>query len=423
MNPKEIPPTYDEIHERTKRLAAAHPDIVEMLDIGKSDKEGLPLPFVKITDPAIPLDDKQIVLISGGTHGSEETGRAATMDLAEWLAGPGRTHLATQCFLICTCLNPDGARLNTYHNGNDVNIYTSCKVGIPGAQTAEARAMLAVAEQYAPNCCVDVHGLAGGGIGDSQYVTPGLQGNISTQVGFFVAYEMNQAATAAGFPQRDPYIPDNQKPKDADIPWHKKLAVETNALAFTVEITEHMYPIQESARSGFERIKRLIEIGERIQWYQPYPGYPTDILTNNAVAALMPHGTNAGERRRSRMELMRAIHEDGIWSVRRAAGDLARGHDRIARVSLDCRDALKSFPSCFTIQVLLDRRSCVKGVRCNGKELAPGAVHGFEQRLAGEGRFVRVNVAEPPQRGENVIEVSYTLPVIPHDPLPEVRPA
>jgi hypothetical protein len=417
MKSPEVSPSYDEIYERTKRLAAAHPDIVELVDIGVSEKGGLNLPFVRITDPTVPLDEKQVVLITGGTHGSEETGRATAMHLAEWLSGPGRTHLSTQCFLVCTCLNPDGAKLNTYHNGNDVNIYASCRLKAPGALTAEARAILAVAEQYAPNCCVDVHGLAGGAIGDSQYVTPGLAGNISTQVGYFVAYEMNRAASAAGFPQRDPYVPANQSDPEAGIPWHKKQAFETNTLAFTIEITEHMYPIEESVRSGFARLKRLIEIGERVQWYQPYPGYPTDILANNAIAALMPHGANAGERRRSRIELMRAIHEDGIWGVKRAAGDLARGNDRNARITLTCRDALKSFPSRFTIQALLDRRSRVKEVRYNGRELSLSAVHGFEERVADEGRFIRANLAESPRPGDNVLDILYTLPVIPHDPL------
>lgn len=422
MTGREVSPTYEEILDRTTRLAAAHPDWIELLDIGKSDKEKLPLPFLKITDPSIPLDEKQVVLITGGTHGSEETGRATATAFAEWLADRGKSHLYRQCFLICTCLNPDGAKLNTYHNGNDVNIYQSCKIGEAKARTAEAQAILNVASEWLPNCCVDIHGLAGGAIGSSQYVTPGLHGNISTQIGFAVAYEMNEPATAAGFPQRDPYIPRNQSESDADIPWHKKLAWEMNALSFTIEISEHMYPPEEFVRDGFERLKRLVEIGERVQWYQPYPGYPMDVLTNNAVAALMPHGTNAGERRRSRKEIMKSIHEGNIHGVKRDPADHAKGFDRMAVVTMKCHDKKASFPSRFTIQLLLDRRSQVQGVMYNGKECTRDRIDGFEERLESEGRFIRVNVNEPPQFGDNVVKVLYKLPVKPHDPLEDGLP-
>lgn len=414
-----VPPTYEQIFEQTKTLAERHGPAVELMEIGKSDCEALPIPLLKITDPNIPLDQKQIMLVTGGTHGSEETGRATAMALAEWLMGPGQTHLSTQCFLICTCLNPDGARLNTYHNGNDVNIYTSCRLGDEKPMTGEAQAVLNVADEYLPNCCVDIHGLAGGAIGDSQYVTPGLFGNISAQIGFMVAYEMNQAATGAGFPQRDPHVPRMQRDPNEmkGMWWGRKLAWEMNTLSFTVEITEHMYPIEESVRSGMARITRLIEIGERVQWYQPYPGYPMDLIANNAVCCLMSHGTTPGQRRESRRELMRAIHEDGIHGVKRDPSDNARGKRRIARAHMVCRDQLRNFPNRFTVQMLLDRRAKLNEVRHLGKALEPGAEYGFETRQATEGFFVRINIGEQPQRGDNVFEVDYELPVEPHDPL------
>lgn len=414
---KEVSPTFDEINKRTKKLAAANPKLVKVLTLGKSDKGKTNLPFVKITDPSVPEDEKQIVLITGGTHGSEETGRATVMAFAEWLVKGGQTHLSTQSFYICTCLNPDGAKLNTYHNGNDVNIYESCKVKVPGATTSEARAILEVAYKIIPNCCVDVHGLSGGGIGDSEYVTPGLTGNISAQVGIVTAYEMNQAASSAGFPQRDPYIPAYQSDPNHGIPWVKKTASELGTLSFTIEITEHTYPLEESVRSGFERLKRLVEIGERVQWYQPYAGYPADIITNNSITALMPHGKNAGERRRSRKELMQAVLEDGIWGVKRTICDRARGLSRTAEVNMVCREELKSYPNRFTLQALLDRRSRVKGVEFNGKKLKPGQVHGFEERITTEGRFIRANIYEKPKKGDNILKIFYTMPVLPHDPV------
>ena len=47
---------------------------------------------------------------------------------------------------------------------------------------------------------------------------------------YAVAYEMNQAASAAGYPQRDPYIPSLKEDKSKGIAWHEKMAFEINSL-------------------------------------------------------------------------------------------------------------------------------------------------------------------------------------------------
>lgn len=416
MSP-EISPTYDQIMQRTQRLVSGHSDVVTQLDAGVSESGNLPLPFVEITDPSVSLDQKQIMLITGGVHGSEECGRAVAMAFCEWLVTHGRSHLSTQSFIVCPCLNPDGALQNLPKTGTDRNIYTSCRIGSPDTDTVEAAVVLGLVDKYLPECCVDIHGLGGGAVGDTIYVTPGLSGNLSTAIGFDVAYEMSREAAAMGFVQRDPYMQPDYNKTEGGISWVKKTAVELNTLSFTVESSEHMLPINESASSGLCRMIRLVQIGERMQWYQPYPGYPVDILTDNGVVALMPHGNTPGERRQSRREIMTAIHEGGIWNVERDVADHATGFDRTATARMVCRKELKTVPSRFTIQMMLDRRASAQAVRFNGTELSPDPVHGFMERLDPEGRFVRIHVNHKPIPGENIAEICYRMPVEPHDPL------
>jgi hypothetical protein len=417
VSASEIEPTYEQILERTRSLAERHPDTVQWLDAGASEKHGLPLPFVKVTHRDSDLEHKQIMLVTGGVHGSEECGRATAMAFAEWLARHGGAHLHSQCFLVCTCLNPDGTRVNRFETGAGKNIYTACTIGRKGSPAPEADAVLRVADEYMPECCVDIHGLGGGSVGDTIYVTPGLQGNLSTQIGFAVAYEMSRQAALAGYPQRDPYLQKDYNDMTDGVSWVKKCAWEMNALGFTVEMSEHMYPLCESVWSGLCRLIQLVRIGERIQWYQPYPGYPVDVLTDNGVVALMPHGTTPGERRRSRREIMTAIHEGGIWNVDRDAADHAQAFERTATARFVCREELRTYPARFTIQLLLDRRADIQAVTFNDSELGPDAFHGFEVRRADEGQFVRANINECPVSGENAVRVRYRMPVVPHDPI------
>lgn len=417
MAPKPVPPAYAEIMDRCGMLVSECGDIAEKLDIGTSEKGKRELPCLKITDGAVDPDEKQVMLVTGGVHGSEECGRAAAMAFAEWLCSHGRPHLSTQCFIVCPCMNPDGAETDSSLTGTGRNIYKACRIGSPETDAEEAAAVLKLVQEYMPECCVDIHGLGGGAVGDTIYVTPGLEGNLSIQIGFAAAYEMSRAAAASGFPQRDPYMQKDYNDMSGGVSWVKKTAWEMNTLSFTVEMSEHMYPVSESVWSGLSRMIQLVRIGERIQWYQPYPGYPVDILTDNGVVALMSHGTDPGQRRRSRQEIMTAIHEGGIWNIERDLADRASGRERTAAAVMICREELKTYPSRFTIQMMLDTRARLEQVTFNTKELEPDPVHGFEERLTNQGKFVRVNINTSPQPGENTTEIRYRMPVTPHDPL------
>ena len=69
------PPTSAEVEAHLRRLQALHPEWVRVRTVART-AEGRPLLAVTVTDRAVPDRDKQHVLITGGHHGSEESGRS-----------------------------------------------------------------------------------------------------------------------------------------------------------------------------------------------------------------------------------------------------------------------------------------------------------------------------------------------------------
>lgn len=389
-------PTYEDIMSACEELAREKSDWVTFDEIGKSE-QGRAVPLMKITDPAVPAGSKSVFLATGGTHGSEEAGRAITCALARWLLEPqNRTHLERQVFLIMPCVNPDGAILNTYHNAKDVNIYQAYPLDAPPL-CSEAKAVLELAEGWIPDCCVDCHGLAGGAMGDGEYIHPTVNRDWSLAVSGRVSREMDQAAERAGFPQRVPHY--RLEDDGSLVKW---LARNHSALTFTVETTENYYPIEDTVRSGLARLTRLIEIGEETACFQPYPNYPCDVVSGNRMGALMPLGTDYTTRRKCRRDISRMIVE-GVPHFGRRACD----HDWTAVVAFPVEDAVRTLPAAIVLQATLDRRAEVVGVRWNGEALEPEAwCHWYD----GTGLVVRAEVNEPPRKGENKLEISYAVP-------------
>jgi hypothetical protein len=376
-------------------------------EIGRS-YEGRPIPLLTITDPTVALADKSVILVTGGTHGSEETGRAATLALARWLlGGPGSKHLRTQVVLIAPCVNPDGAEHNAYHNAQDVNLNRCYRIG-RDPEPPEAQAIYGVARQWVPDAYVDVHGLAGGAIGDSEYVYIVRDGSAMPMIALAAAREMDAAAEGIGFPQRFCRLVriDLDKPERLSA----KLLAEYNTFALGLEITENYYPLEDSIRSGLIRLQTLLAIGERTQWYQPYRGYPCDIVAGDPVGALMPFGRDYQQRRLNRRKLVGMIVEGSLTNVHRLAGDA--GH--VATVRVDMSSKPSEPPEGFVLQARLDPRVDIRRVRFAGRELELSEVGGY-RILRGDGHLtVRADIEQPLCVGQNELCIEYAAPYRPH---------
>ncbi|HUU42250.1 MAG TPA: DUF2817 domain-containing protein, partial [Planctomycetota bacterium] len=153
-------PTYEETCAHLARAADAS-DRIRAEVVGKSH-EGRDLWLATVTDFDVADDDKQTLVLTCGVHGSEESGRALGLAVLDWAETPdARETLAKQRILLFTCVNPDGATRDSYHNAQDINLCRAYKRD-GNCLTPEAQAVWDVCAREMPDAFVDCHGLAGG---------------------------------------------------------------------------------------------------------------------------------------------------------------------------------------------------------------------------------------------------------------------
>ncbi|MFH1709052.1 MAG: M14 family zinc carboxypeptidase [Planctomycetota bacterium] len=214
--------------------------------------EGREIVFARITDPAVPDKDKQIAFVTGGTHGSEETGRASAMAFLEWLAldAAAEATRRSQVIYLTTCLNPDGSIRNSYHNAQDVNIYNCFRSGEMEPAAHEARILRDLVLEHKPEICIDVHGLAGGGMNDTTYLHACFPSNLTFPFSQLMGRDAQTAAEAAGIPQSEPKLHGTFRSATEPLPYMAWAHERHNSLCFTVETTENYYPLEYTRASG-----------------------------------------------------------------------------------------------------------------------------------------------------------------------------
>jgi hypothetical protein len=394
---------------RAHALAARAAGVVAFQEIGPSE-EGRPLPLLTIGDVT---RDLPLLMVVGGTHGSEETGRAGAMAFAEWLADEGVAQLSRLSVIVIPCHNPDGTEANTYHNARDVNLYHAYPYNAP-ALTAEARAVEAVALDLLPDCVVDVHGLAGGAMGDSAFLIPRLD-PFGLYTSIRLCAEIDAAASALGFPQRHPWVEEEFRRAEGSIA--DKMAAVTNAFCLTMETTENYYPLAESVRSVLARLRKLVEVGARVKFNQPYPGFPCDHLLGSAVGGLMAFGASYRQRRENRLKTMVTLLDTGFYLERSHADP-----GKVATLTFRLDGSWQTAPQGLVFQQALDPRAQVTRVSylwADGEEgvLEPGGLereHGYTLWYQDGIAMVRASVARPPGAGLHQVQVAYTAPFEPH---------
>jgi hypothetical protein len=399
-----VPPTYEEAVAAVHNAAKNHPDVVHADLIGHST-EGRELWLAKVTNPAIDDERKDVLLIVGGTHGCEETGRAATMALLEWLCSPqGRPHLDRLVILLCTCANPDGTVQNSYAKPDGTNLY----LAYPFRQdpiAPEAAALWHAAKDWIPHCVVDVHGLAGGAMRESIYIIPGLDSGMHRRIGYCLTERLSAEAEAAGFPQRGGYMSGQFRNPQGNIA--SKFVSEDNALGYTLEMTENYYPLDWSVRSGMARLQKLLAIPSQRWYWHPYEGFPCDIISGHGMQMFMAHGATPGQRRRNRRQLMWAI-EHGLTRIERLSPD----RDGAAHIQLSTEPDVNPahMPDRYAIQIRLIPSAKIKSVLLENDELPPAADHGWQSWPDEHAILLRINVMRQLQPGLTRLTVRYEAP-------------
>ena len=392
-------PTYEDVMNECKSFSSLAPLLVSYEEIGLSAK-GRPIPLLTITDRDFPNENKRVVLVSGGTDGNEEVGRAINLGFARALLEPkNRVHLQKQVVLIVPVTNPDGTVLNLPDREGNGSGICATKVHMPGVPpaTPEGRVMRDLVERWIPDAHFDFHGLAGGGMGDMAYLYPTVNNKWTIPVLFEVAKEIEIVGVKAGFPQNRPQL--WWEPRYNLPGW---LARNHSSFCMVLESTENYYPIEESVRGGVVRLLRLLEIGEEVRFFQYHANYPCDVVSGSRMGALMPFGDDFTARRKSRRDISQMILE-GVPSFGRQGND----YNWTASLKLPINDTVKTFPEGLVFQTTIDGRAKIKNVFWHDSQLKESEWQSWQTEA---GVVVRAIVNGKPKLGDNFLKIKYEVP-------------
>ena len=396
MNNKTPYPNYEDTMSEAKQTADNSGVFGKYEEIGYSG-EGRPIPLLTITDPAIDSSQKSVVIFTGGTDGHEETGRASTLALAKTLLQPeNAAHLQKQVVLIIPTTNPDGAVLNIGPTANGISLNSSYPHDAKPL-TCEAETIQELIKAWIPDAYFDVHGLAGGSMGDGVYLYPTVNHRWSTRVLSEIGIELDQVAEQAGFPQGHPHLWLENVPS-----LNKWVARNQSGFSMLLESTERYYPLEDSVKSMLPRLMHLIKVGEQTKFFQTIPNYPCDVVSGNPICALMPFGDDYTSRRKCRRDMAQMIIEGVPWFGREAADP-----DWTATLTLPVEDSVKTLPSGLVFQATLDRRATISKVLWQDHLLEDSLWSSWDN---GIGIVVRVEIPEPPIKGDNVVKIKYEAP-------------
>ena len=392
-------PNYEDVMHESRVITDSAPNLVSYQEIGLSE-EGRAIPCLKITDPKYSDDNKSVFLLSGGTDGNEEVGRAVALGFARTLLKPCNSkHLERQLFLIVPVANPDGCEGDFSVQIGNANGVRSIEVHLQGKPpaTAEGRAMRALAEEWIPDAHVDFHGLAGGAMGDYSFLYPTVNTNLSRTILYDVNAEIAKVGVEAGYPMEAPRLWTEMR---NNFPgW---LARNYSSLCMVIEAGENYYPIENSVASGVVRLMRLVEIGEEKRGFQIYPNYPCDVVNGTPMGALMSYGKTYKERRESRRDMSQMIIE-GVPKFGRQECD----YNWIAKLYLPIEDTVKTFPKGLSFQATIDKRATIKEVLWHDHILEDNL---WSQKATTAGIVVRADVPESPAYGDNYLSIRYEVP-------------
>jgi hypothetical protein len=392
-------PGYEDCVRESREITASDPALACYSEIGKSE-EGRPIPLLTITDPSVPTEQKSVFLLSGGTDGNEEVGRAVALGMARALLQPQhRAHLQRQVVLVVPVTNPDGTVRDLPDKlGNGRIAATAVHMQDQPPATAEGRAMRALVEEWIPDAHVDFHGLAGGSMGDCSFLYPTVNSKWSIPILMEVDAEMARAGEQAGWPQQ--YRPRLWWEPRTNLPgW---LARNYSSLCMVVEGTENYYPIEDSVAAGVVRMLKLMDIGEEVRFFQDFPNYPVDVVSGGRMGALMSYGSNYTQRRRSRRDISQMILQGVPWLERQPCD-----HDWTAVIAWPVQDTVRTLPQGMRFKATIDRRATIKQILWQDHVLESNL---WSQVMTPAGIVVTADVPDSPQHGMNRLSIRYEVP-------------
>jgi hypothetical protein len=327
--------TRDEYEETLRFWTERHPAILTVETRGES-AEKIPIYLLRITDQAVRDRDKQVCLITSLHGGPERSGTTTILHLAEWLLGddPEAAEMRRQqIVLLMPIVNPHAFFVtDRFGNSHGIDPYTSAAgtlwdlktLTFTGADKCpEVQAVVETIDQYQPEVHADVHG-----IGLQEYSADRLgdrrmyQGQVMFESSgsaysnyslrpwdWRVIEAMAAAAREAGYGS-DRYEADAQRlfagpamDPIRDHFWTGQPRFYTAHYAYAKYHTLILAMEVGREESGVARLKGLLRLGNRVWDGEPAVGYPVDRVKPFLGQFVVARGTNAEQRRRSRVEL------------------------------------------------------------------------------------------------------------------------
>ncbi len=300
-------PPFEELQPRLEQWQRQYPDLINVRVVGTT-AQGRPLFVVRLTDTTVPDEVKEHIVITDTHSGSERSGATTVFYLMKWLlSGEPRAReiLRRQVVVCIPVVNPDGYEAGTQRNTLGLDPHTDWIVEGPdtgpkeATKNPEAVAVQGVLDEYKPEAYIDVHG---------DFVSyPG-----SWMIEGAVTYDrdvnrlMDEAALSEGYPSTyaEPILPNSTR-----------TAVGNQAYAVHRYRTLSGEVVSAWERSGFLRLRRLLEVGNEIWPGEYYPGHPVQVISSYVFNMVTAYGQSAAERRLSRVEL---------WNKRR---QITQGYD------------------------------------------------------------------------------------------------
>ena len=287
------------------------PGFTSVYSIGESG--GWPIWCAEMTDPSIPVEEKEVAILMAQHSGMEITGMTTLLSVGNYLAAldeKAREILAREIVLIVPCPNCYGYAKQDhafqFTNKAGVDEYTAMAqdMTVDPEKAPAAAALKALVDKWKPELIVDVHGVwfneqtvieVTGGMSFSSL-------NRTYDRGFVDA--MNEAAEEAGYAILSEDFLQTLPPTDPiclDPAYRARFrgGVDKMLLGTCAYIKYHTLALNMEVafeESGFLRTMKALELGVQ--------GFPVQTMAaplgNHSIQA---GGNNAQQRRESRLEL------------------------------------------------------------------------------------------------------------------------
>jgi hypothetical protein len=305
---KGVFPLSADVEAHIKKVRNAHPDLVKVRNVIDS-VEGRPIWAMTVTDPSVSDADKQNVLVVGGQHGNEESGRIVALGLIDWLVTPSAAQTRRkQKIVVMPSINPDSAETDMHANAIGVQPNLDHDAA-KGPTTPEGQSVEIVAKKLQPEVYVDLHACGGMGCSTDLVLYPRFRPH--TMDDYFlhvISDEMVDAGEQAGIPQTTFCLSWwGVEPFDSpsSTAWCYRLFKSIVLLTENTESNTYAYSVGDRSRAGVAKLKALLAWGNRRYPKLMHEGYPNSIVSGTFDRGLVAIGKTAAARRASRV---------GIWA-------------------------------------------------------------------------------------------------------------